>query len=296
MIKIAFICSTTGKSSAVLLDLWGYQTLNGLGTWKNIQGVTDLKEADYFVVIERIQSDLLSKIDISKIIYFQCEPTGLHKDNKALIDKYKDKFFRYFDYTNYRQPTFWWTRTPFIKLSNSGYNVKTKNLSCLMSTKNIKRMPGYTLRLNFLDQFIKKYGEYIDVYGRGTETKKHPAYKGTLNENKLDNSKAFSDYKYTFLCENSSEKNHFSDRINDCILNWSIPIYWGATNIYDYYPKDSLYTIDITKDSIDKLYKLSQKPVTIQNIEALKKARELIMYKYNIWEKIYQTIKENNYE
>ena len=87
------------------------------------------------------------------------------------------------------------------------------------------------------------------------------------------------------------EKGQISDRINDCILNWSIPIYWGDPDIYKHYPKDSLYTIDINNQSIDDLYNISQKPITDINIKALKKARDLILYKDNLWEKIYKTIK-----
>lgn len=160
----------------------------------------------------------------------------------------------------------------------------------MMTTKTYRKMPTYQHRLNFLDRFIEKYGNEIEVYGWGTENKTHLAFKGPLDYNKRCNYKAFDGYKYSFLCENSSEKGHFTPRIIDAMLNWCVPIYWGATNIYDFFPEKALYIIDIYKDSIDKLYEISQQPITNENVEALKEARNLIIYEYNIWEKIYKEI------
>jgi hypothetical protein len=204
----------------------------------------------------------------------------------------KDNFFAYFDYNNYRHPTVWWSRIPFAELNNSVYTHKPKLLSCIMSMKKCDEVPGYNIRLKYLDNFVRAYGNKIDVYGWGTENKTHPSYKGPLNYNKLCNAKAFQNYKYTFLCENCNDKGQISDRINDCLLNWSMPIYWGASNIYEYYPKNALYTISIESVSVQELFKLAQRPITDVNINAIATARQLILHKYNIWEKIYQTIME----
>jgi len=291
MIKIVFICETSGRTPSELLELWRFQTPEERVIWKNLQGVNTTSEANYYIILERIPKQLKVQTDYSKVIYFQAEPSFIHAPEEKTILPKKDKFFAHFDYKNFHQPTTWWSRIPFKKLENLPYK-KNKQLSCIMTTKTMKRIPGYAKRLNFLEKFIKKYGDYIEVYGRGTENKTHSAYKGPLNYNKFCNAGAFVDYRHTFICENCTEKGHFTERVNDCILNWSIPIYWGAPNIYDYYPKEALYTIDIEKDSIDKLYEISQRAITQRNINALRKARQLILYKYNIWETIYQVIEK----
>ncbi len=347
MIKIIFISESSNMSLKDQLEKLSFQTLNNDGIWKTIQSTASIEEADYFIFLEHFPKEFQDKIDISRIIYFQCEPSFLHKVeiekkliqksienlenanndvfNKEEIRKFqksglnlseckreiiywakrsikevserqepifknKNNFFAYFDYNNYRQPTFWRSRISFKELNSNSYNFKSKSLSCIMSTKVNNVISGYSKRINFLERFIQKYENYIEIYGFGTENKIHSAYKGPLKYNKLCNAKAFINYKYTFLCENCIEKGHISDRINDCILNWSIPIYWGTLDIYKYYPKDAVYTIDIENDSIDKLYEISQKPITVKNIKALAEARQLILHKYNIWEKVYQTI------
>ena len=93
-----------------------------------------------------------------------------------------------------------------------------------------------------------------------------------------------SDYNYSLCFENSHIDNYFSEKFTDCILSWTIPIYWGCTNLDKYFPKDSYYEIDIfDKKSVDKVVEIINKPITQKNIEALEKARDLILNKYNIW-------------
>ncbi len=291
MIKIAFMAHKSPLTPAQHLNEQRMMTPNHLGIWKNIQGVDTIKEADYYIVLDGIPKFLRSSvIDFSKIISFQLEPNSFRHQNRKEMFSLKDKLFGYFDYENYGFPVYWWNRLPFEQLETSKYNEKSKQLGCMMTTKTYDKMPAYKHRLNFLDKFIEKYGDYIEVYGWGTENKTHSAFKGPLNYNQRCNYKAFKDYKYSFLCENSSEKGHFTPRIIDAMLNWCIPIYWGATNIYDFFPKSALHTIDIYHDNIDKLYQISQMPITKENIEALKESKNLIMYKYNLWEKIYKVI------
>ena len=78
------------------------------------------------------------------------------------------------------------------------------------------------------------------------------------------------------------------------MLSWTIPIYFGCTNISNYFPKDSFIWLDINDpNSIDKLYEVIQKPITEENIKAMEEARNLILEKYNIWDLVHNIIKNN---
>jgi hypothetical protein len=74
-----------------------------------------------------------------------------------------------------------------------------------------------------------------------------------------------------------------------------MPIYWGCPNIEDFYPKDSYYTIDIEKpqEAIREISDIITRPVTKTNIEAIEYARNLLLYKYNIWPFLQEIINEH---
>ena len=74
-----------------------------------------------------------------------------------------------------------------------------------------------------------------------------------------------------------------------------MPIYYGCINIDEYFPKNSYYYVDITKENcIAEIINISNKPITKDNIKALEKARNLVLNKYNIWSSIENCLIENS--
>lgn len=45
----------------------------------------------------------------------------------------------------------------------------------------------------------------------------------------------FETFQYSIVIENNREKNYFTEKIQDCIITKTIPIYWGCPNIGDYF-------------------------------------------------------------
>ena len=45
----------------------------------------------------------------------------------------------------------------------------------------------------------------------------------------------FEDYQYSIIIENTREKNYFSEKLMDCLITKTIPIYYGCENIRDYF-------------------------------------------------------------
>lgn len=105
---------------------------------------------------------------------------------------------------------------------------KTKNISIIASWK--KETEGHKLR----HEVVERFGDRIDVYGNG--------YK--FVENKLE---ALKDYRYTIVIENECRGNWFTEKLNDAIATGTIPIYWGAYNINEYYNKDGIFKVNDIK-------------------------------------------------
>jgi len=99
------------------------------------------------------------------------------------------------------------------------------------------------------------------------------------------------DYHYSLCIEGCPMDNYITEKFTDAILCWCIPIYYGASNVADYFPTDSYYTVDITTpDFPDQVKSIAERPITKVNIRALQQARELILNKYNIWNLIYENL------
>ena len=88
----------------------------------------------------------------------------------------------------------------------------------------------------------------------------------------------------TISIENSSQMNYFSEKINDCYLYWSLPIYWGCPNISDFFPEKSYRLLDINDP--ESILQIINEPISDYEIKDLKEARNLVIYKYNIWSTI----------
>ena len=93
---------------------------------------------------------------------------------------------------------------------------KSKLVSAISSNKAF--LSGHQVRLNF----INAIRERVDLYGRGFND----------IQNKLGGLK---DYMFSVTIENSIPTNGFSEKIQDCFLTGTIPIYYGPKNIGEFY-------------------------------------------------------------
>ncbi len=104
---------------------------------------------------------------------------------------------------------------------------KSKLVSMIASNK---RMCSEHL---YRQEVIKKFSGQCDHFGRGFNEIK----------NKEDGLK---DYCFSFALENATYPNMFTEKITDCFMTGTIPIYYGIENIGDYFNTDGI--IMLTED------------------------------------------------
>jgi hypothetical protein len=46
--------------------------------------------------------------------------------------------------------------------------------------------------------------------------------------------------------ENRIQPHILSEKLYDAFLGWSLPIYWGAPNVSDYFPNESVLAVDVS--------------------------------------------------
>ena len=106
------------------------------------------------------------------------------------------------------------------EISEDTYKVypKSKLVSAIASSKAF--LPGHVKRL----EFIRAIQTKIDLFGRGM---------GREIPSKID---ALRDYMFSVAIENAScDDNYFTEKLVDCFITGTVPIYHGCTNIGEFF-------------------------------------------------------------
>ena len=109
------------------------------------------------------------------------------------------------------------------------------------SNKYFNNDPGelYCER-GFLALFLMSKDEF-DLYGWKYIAEEVPCWKGIAPK---DKSQTLKNYKFTLCYENTwNQPGYMTERIFDCFLARSIPIYLGAPDILDYVPEECFVNI-----------------------------------------------------
>jgi hypothetical protein len=144
---------------------------------------------------------------------------------------------------------------------------------------------GHILRMDFLDRLVDSHPELLDLYGRGEFSGPH--YHGEV-EDKWD---ALSAYRYSLSIENYEGPHYFSEKVVDALLAWCMPIYWGCTNLGDYFPEDSYVRIDIEDpDAPSTVEAIVESDVRERNLDAIAEARRRVLDEYQYLPRVHRAV------
>jgi hypothetical protein len=139
-----------------------------------------------------------------------------------------------------------------------GIHSKVKNFSIIASGK--RQLPGHQLR----HQIIQAAEGKIDVFGNGYTPIK-------------DKIQGLRNYRYHFAIENCKRDFWFTEKLIDCLVTGTIPIYWGCPSIYSFFNDDGFIIFDNLFDLKEKLklctpeYYESKLPAIKENFELAQK-------------------------
>ena len=276
-----------GLSSEQMLDDYKHQTPGGSGVWKDMKATTNVDEADYLVIQDYCQPDLLEKFKPENIYCFGREVPGL-----GPIGDYSSWGINVFSYVDESSHLYtkWWYPNKYSGGVNKTYDelaamehppVKEGLLSCIQSNK--RSCEGHVKRVNFLNEFVSKNNDKLDLFGSISSSN-----KDLINDDKWE---GLAPYKYSIAFDNGKYPNYFGTQFTDAILSWNIPIFWGCPNIEDYFPKDSYEVFDVDNlDEVERIIQFVQSDNYNDRIESLRESRDRILNKYNLWPTIYDAI------
>jgi len=282
--KIMFI-NNWGDDVTKLLERFRYYTPNHDNCWGNIEAVENIDDAEYLIVMDGFPKtwfNFSNKFEKHpKKIFFQREPLEIKQKSVKLSNFLFDG-----SYKNHYHTCTWMIKIPFKELEKLQKPTEIKPLSAIVSSK--VKTYGQKQRIQTIKQVSQLYNK-IDIFGRDLKNLGFSsAYKGVLSYNDFCKFKGLYGYKYSLAFENVSHENYFTEKLIDCFLCWTKPIYWGCSNIDKYFPKESYSYVDIFDKNTPKIIAEEiSKPV---NYDAIKEARRLVLYKYNIWPSVSNVI------
>jgi hypothetical protein len=93
----------------------------------------------------------------------------------------------------------------------------------------------YTARREAIRFFEQVGEEGFEFYGRRWNPLEYPSYRGTTD----DKIGTIKNYRFNICYENTKNTpGYITEKIFDCFAAGTIPIYWGASNVDEYIPKD----------------------------------------------------------
>lgn len=160
--------------------------------------------------------------------------------------------------------------TSWIPIDERMVYPKSKLISIVASSK--RSTYGQLLRHKVIERFKREFP--IDVMGGGYKPFK----------DKIDSVK---DYRYSIVIENSQVDSYFTEKIMDCLVVGTIPIYWGCPTITNFFDKEGLITFNdlselemIFKNVSDINYYMCRDHIS-NNFE---KAKEYVWFEKYLWE------------
>lgn len=142
------------------------------------------------------------------------------------------------------------------------YDNKTKLISAISSNKVMSE--GHVFRINTL-MHLSRHTTQVDYYGQTM----HSQYlRDVLRDidGKVD---GLRDYMFSIAIENGICENYFTEKILDCFLTGTIPIYHGCPNISEFFDERGFIVFNTKEELVDVVANLTKKDY-IDRIEYIK--------------------------
>lgn len=266
------------------------QTPGGEGLWEGIRFTFDPVEAcDYLIMLNnQMPQDVTVRCPRENVWSIMQEP--YYKGHTDWMVEGHGAFARVL--TNHRptaEPKYvtshpadpWHVQRSFDQLVTMSLPAKERAISWIAG--NPTDLPGHLQRFAFLN-YVRQHDRIgIDYFGRAIR----------FIEDKWD---GLAPYRYSIVIQNSSSPDYWTDVVADSFLAWTVPIYWGCTNLEDYFPPESFIRIDLNdpEASLAIIEKTVREDDWQKRLPALEEARRRILYRYQFFPHIAEWIRRES--
>jgi len=240
-------------------------------------------EYDWLVVIDDVANVLPNRVEKLKCpkentILVTTEPSSISRYGRAFAKQFKylitnqsEDILPHTNALRSQTGNVWMYGKDYETITTVKVPIKKKIISTICSNKQ----QGHTMhRLRY--EFTKMMEDKIpqmERFGFGFNTIETKA-------------EALDEYKFHVAIENHIGDNVWTEKLADAFLGYTVPIYCGCPNIYDYFPEDSLIQIDIKdfEKSIQKIKEIiSTEGEYERRLDAVKEARKRVIENYSLF-------------
>ena len=287
MITVKISSRGSGKN----LDISQY--LGNPNRWGNCEFHvnTDLRVADvWFISEDTDDDDVTCEVRDGGLIFVTAEtswPVGHYGDRPERLDILSqfDRVLTPHDvYLPHVQPSL--PFLPWMINANHGPSInrphdrdlrelermsppdKRFDLSVFCSTQ--ASTPEHRMRLRFVDRLASHFGDRLHWYGNGV----NPV---------SEKWEGLAQYRSTIVLENRSTPRIITEKLADAYLAYAYPFYWGASDVADYVPADSLTALDIRdlQGAIETIEVALDTGLPERALPAMSTARLWVLHEWN---------------
>ncbi|HPC04170.1 MAG TPA: glycosyltransferase family 10 [Syntrophales bacterium] len=162
----------------------------------------------------------------------------------------------------------WHVDKSYDELKSASPPEKSREISLISSSKTHFR--GHRRRLDFVRRIPGDLP--IDCFGHGIRPLR-------------DKWDGIAPYRYSIAVENFSSPHYWTEKLADCFLAWTMPVYYGCRNLSDYFPEESFIRIDVSdpRGAAEIIREAVALNAWKRNFEAISHARQLILEKYQFF-------------
>lgn len=157
-----------------------------------------------------------------------------------------------------------------------------KNKLCSIITSNKRVTSGHKLRHTVIDYLLNNNIKNIDLYGGRFNNLPYMTSKSHTQEHSgqhISNQKinALKDYMFTICILSSKSDYEFDEKLIDCFLTGTVPIFWGCPSIHKFFNVKGMLIFNTLQECINIINTLTIEkytgmlPYIKENFETAKK-------------------------
>lgn len=171
----------------------------------------------------------------------------------------------------------WSVRRTFDQLRETSVTDKPRRLSWI--TSDAAMLPGHRRRLAFLQRLRRELT--FDLYGRGFRRV-------------YDKWDVLAPYRYSIAFENVCAPWYFTEKLMDCFVCETMPIYVGDPRIAACFPPESLLVIDPdAPDVVERIRSVVASDLWARNRDAILEAKHRVLNHYNVFAMLARFVSED---
>jgi hypothetical protein len=254
------------------------QTPGGTGQWDGIRFTLDpVERCDYLVVLNYVNEPATADVPREHVWKLMQEPPlAVYRAAHAQTEG----FARVYTMTapaggeerdgTLRLPSPpalpWHVERSYDDLVAMTPPAKDRPVSAISST--LAALPGHRARLRFLSRLDVAE---LDRFGRGIRPL-------------ADKWDGLAPYRWSLAIENTVTPHYWSEKLADCFLAWTVPIYAGCPNLEEYFPAESFVRIDLDDPDAPRIVaETARREPTAEQREAVAEARRLVLEKWQLF-------------